>query len=177
MPPEDGEEEEAGNVSPEEQDMYDTVMVAALAQIYSDQTFPTVVEKLKSQKEEIGAGIGHTAAMILMSIKGAAEQQGKQIPDDVLFGAGQEVVAELIQVAIDAKLMDEAQTDDILQQAMLEGMKVFGQSEIDSGQVTPEMQAQAKADLAQVQAEQGGVPGQASAPQPKPAGIVAGGMQ
>jgi hypothetical protein len=169
--PEEGEEQ--SNASPEEQEQYDMVMTAALSMIYGDQSLPTVVEKLASDKEELGKAIGHTAAMILMSIKGGVERQGREVSGDILFNAGQEVVSELIEVAISSKLMDESQTDQILEQALTEGMRVFGEAELKSPNAA-QKQAAAKQEMAGMQ---GGQPQGAQPQGAQPQGIIAGVMQ
>ena len=93
----EGNEEDGANgganVSPEEQAIYDTVVKAALEMIYVDgNSFTQILDKIKGEMQGQGLafGIGHTAAMILRSITTGAQQQGKDVPEDILLPAGQD---------------------------------------------------------------------------------------
>lgn len=144
----EGMDSEQPNVSPEEQKVYDTVVTGALNQIYSDSGFPAVIQKLQNFKDRPAYAIGHTAAMILMSAKNSAQKSGKTIPDDVLFAAGQEVVGDLAKIAQGVGIIPPDQAESIIEPAFYEGMKVWGQSMQDKGEITPEMQQGAKDELA-----------------------------
>lgn len=144
----DGVDSEQPNVSPDEQKMYDTVVTGALNQVYSDSGFPAVIQKLQNFKDRPAYAIGHTAAMILMTVKNSATKGGKTIPDDILFAAGQEVVGDITKIAQGVGIITPEQAQTIGEPAFYEGMKVWGQSMQDKGEITPEMQQQAKDDLA-----------------------------
>ncbi len=175
-PTQSGVDSEQPNVSPDEQKIYDTVVTGALNFLYSDAGFPSTIQKLGSFKDRPAFGIGHTAAMVLMSVKKSATQGGKTIPDDILFAAGQEVVGDLVEIARGIGIITAEQSQTIGEEAFYEGMKVWGQNMQDKGEITPEMQQQAKADLeasGHKLPEQGAQPPQAAAPQQTPpTGIV-----
>jgi hypothetical protein len=145
------------NVSPEEQAIYETVVIAAQAMIYGKGTRDAIVQKLKLEANRPEVGIGHTAAMIAMSIRGGAQKEGKDIPDDVLFAAGQEIVADLVEVAIAAGIVKEADKEEVFKKSVFEGLRTFGESEKMQGQITPQVQQEARGALqdqvAQAQAE------------------------
>lgn len=146
----------SSNVSPEEQKQYDIVMTAARGILFGEATFKTVMDKLSGGKDEMGKTIGHTAAMVITSIKGGIEKQGRSVPEDILFHAGEEVVSDLIEMAVAAKLMQESEAEAVTKQALFEGLKVFGEGEIAKG-VAPERRASAQQEVAQVDAQSKGL--------------------
>lgn len=150
MEQQEGSEEDSPNVSPDEQAAYDTVVKAALSMIYvEDGSFSAIVEKIKGEADKNGLayGIGHTAAMILRSITEGAKQQGREVPEDVLLPAGQEVVAELVEVAVKAGLAPEADQEKLFSEAVMNGVQEYGKAAMNAGEVTPDQQAQAKSDF------------------------------
>jgi hypothetical protein len=138
------------NVTKEEQDQYDTVVTLALNMMYSRGGTATIIMKLGSGQHNISQTIGHTAAMIMLSVKRTIEtkKKGAQVADDILFHAGQEVLADLVTIAIGSGLMQEAQREDVSKAAALEGMKEIGRSMIDNHQITGDVQNEAQSDLA-----------------------------
>lgn len=144
----DDGEEESPNVTPEEQRLYDTVVLAAQSLIYADVSRKMVVQKLRDEGRENPAfAIGHTAAMLMLSIRGNAEDQGVEIPDDILLAAGQEIVADLLDIAQAARLVTKADRDKVYEQAVLEGVRAFGEDELRNKRITPELQSKAKAQM------------------------------
>lgn len=163
------------NVSPQEQKQYDAVMLQARGMIYGDPKKPdnligfrTILEKLGSGKKDIGVTIGHTAAMIIRSIQTGIQQQGKKVPGDILFHAGMEVVAELIEIAEAANIMSKSQEAKVKKQALFEGMRVFGIVQKTPPPQQPQQPQQPQA--AQAQPLQ-------PAQSPQPQGIVGAAMQ
>jgi hypothetical protein len=138
------------NVTPQEQKQYDLVMRQARGILFgteeSDQSFRIVLEKLAQGSKDMGTTIGHTAAMVMLSVKRGIESKGRAIPGDVLFHAGDEVVDDLIEIAVAGKMMQESQAEEVKKQAVFEALRIAGQSEIDAG-LTPEKQAAAKAEV------------------------------
>ena len=143
-------QEEAPNVSPEEQAAYDTVMEAALSMIYvQDGSFEQILQKIQGEAEGDGLayGIGHTAAMILRSIQGSAQQAGRAIPEDVLLPAGEEIVAELVNICVQAGLAKPEEQENLVAEAMMNGVQEFGKAAQQAGEITPEQQAEAKTEF------------------------------
>jgi hypothetical protein len=139
--------EEQPNVSPEEQKTYDATMTAALNLIYSKEGFPTTIRKLADFKDDIPKGVGHTAAMVLISVLQSVEDKGKTIPDDILFAAGQEIVSDLLRICEGSNLIDVGTAESLAEKSFYEGMKVFGQWMNDQGRITPDVKDQAKQAL------------------------------
>ncbi len=179
-PDQGGKDSEIGdspNVSPDEQKMYDSLVTACLNQIFGDDSFHIVVKKLQGAQQNISGAIGHTGAMILMSVKGSLEKQGKTVPDDVLYAASEEVVTALMQIAIGAKLMSEQQEKAVGEAAMYEGMRVWGDNMQKTKGITADVQGAAQQDLADAGVETkepAGAPaqGDAQAGPPQGGGIV-----
>jgi hypothetical protein len=169
-------------VSPEEQKMYDTFTVACLSQMYDPDAAKMIVEKLKNEgPDHLPFAIGHTAAMIALSVVRAAKQQGQDIPNDIVLEGGKEVVAELINIAERAKLVTFKDDDERAKYAravMFEAVKAFGDGMLKSGTATPEEQAQYKQDYASMRQEAyGDQPPEQQQQPPQGGGIINGAMQ
>lgn len=166
------------NVSPEEQKQYDTVFAAALDAIYDKDRITVILHKLLSGSEKPGESIGHTAAMIMTSLKGAVQEKNGQISDDIMFAVGQDVIGELCQIAVASKLIKESEINNVANTAMFEGMRTWGEQMEQNGELTEDMQSIAKQDLAdhgitmnQQQGQQQ-APAPEQQPQPPQGGIV-----
>jgi hypothetical protein len=147
-------------VDPQEQALYDKVMQAALTQLYGDDTtHQGIVTALKGDPKNLAQTVGHIAAMMLRSIVGNAKKSGVEIPEDVVFNAGLEVVAEIVTIAEAMKLVDEAGGQKLFQDAIMYGTKSYGEAMLNAGEVTPEMQQQAKQTIAQNAAAEKQKPG------------------
>ncbi|MGZ5581795.1 MAG: hypothetical protein ACXWG8_00325 [Usitatibacter sp.] len=149
--------DEQSNVTPEEQQQYDTVVVAALSFLYADGATKMVVQKLKDESQGPGGlakAIGHTCAMILISVKRALAQKGKQVPPDVMFGAGKEVIAEIITIAEKAGLAKQGD-EQLLKTSAFEAVKAYGDAELQSGELGPQQRQEAQQEMAQLK---GGAP-------------------
>lgn len=151
METQEGGEEASPNVTPEEQSMYDSLVNAALDMIYVDgNSFEQILSKIKNETQGQGLafGIGHTAAMILRSIVSGIKQQGKEVPEDILLPAGQEVVAELVEVCVRAGLAKPSDEEQLNAEAMMNGVQEYGKAAQASGEIDPATQEQAKQEFA-----------------------------
>jgi hypothetical protein len=113
--------------TPEQQQQYDAVMLAARGIIYSDQGAPMVLQKLAGGRDNLGETIGHTAAMILSSVKGGIENKGRQVPNEILFHADQELVADLVEIADASNMLDGADKKKVSNEAFLNSAKTFSE--------------------------------------------------
>lgn len=159
------------NVTPEEQAQYDTVVVAGLSFLYNDTGgAKAAVQKLKSEVEGGGTlarAIGHTVAMILISVNRAVKKKGGEVPKDVMFAAGQEVLAALIELAEEAGLTKGEDPDKLLKNSAFEAVQFYGNSMLQTGELTDQDRAEAQAEVQQIKKQQ------PAAPQPEKPGIVA----
>jgi hypothetical protein len=116
--------------NPQQQQMYDLVMVNARKVIYGtepndNQRFEVLVQKLKAAQGEVGDAIGQTAALILTNVSGALAKKGMTVPPEILYAAGRELVAELIVIAQSAKVIPPGKQTAIEQQALQAGLKAY----------------------------------------------------
>lgn len=99
MPPEQGAQQtEFGEpATPEEQQSYDQVVMAASQVLYSDQTNPRVLKMLEAGADNPAQAIADVATMVIVQLD---EQSGGTIPEVVIIPAAAEIaelVAELAQ--------------------------------------------------------------------------------
>lgn len=107
------------------QKQYDSVVMAALGILYGEMSRDMVLQKLEGGADNLPQVIGHTAAMVLKSVVEGIKQKGREVPREVIAGAGQEVVAEVMEIAIAAKLLPKEEAETVGKAAMAEARKVF----------------------------------------------------
>jgi antitoxin component of RelBE/YafQ-DinJ toxin-antitoxin module len=165
----DGEEP---NVTPEEQQQYDTIVYKAMEMLYSDDRIVPMLEKLKAGANNISKEIGHTAAMVMTSLVQTVAQSDQEIPEEILYNAGQEVVSQIVDIATAAGIVSEEQSQDVAEAALYEGLRIWGQNMGRDGQITDARAIEAKQSLTQAGIEQdiSKIPGRGQAEQPPPAG-------
>lgn len=168
----DNQADGESQVSPEEQDQYNKVMTIALAMLHGDQaSHANVVQRLKAaQGGNLAQELGHMAAMILKSAQGNAEQNGVTVASNVLYNAGLEVVAELVDIAKAMGLVkDDKEAEQLFKDGCFQAVKFFGEAMQKEGRITPDVQAAAKQTIQDQAAQEKGS-------QP-PSGIVSNAMQ
>jgi hypothetical protein len=133
-------DDETPNVSPEEQEVYDKLTVVCLDMVYGDQYRDSLIKVLIGGKADMVKTIGMLSANI---VKAALSAMGDEVdPEIVLQVAANELVPALAELAEMAKLTDNP--EQLTQDALFEGVKIFGEREIQEGKVTPETMAEAK---------------------------------
>lgn len=154
------------NVSPQEQAMYDVTMIAARKNIYGegkdDARFKMVLDRLSKGRNDLAANIGGIAAVTLSNIAGAAKKQGREVPGYILFHAGDELVDDLIEIALGAKLAKPDQRDELKKASMFEGLKLYGSTEQKG--LTPQAKAGYQDELQQLKGGAQPAPATPSAP-------------
>jgi hypothetical protein len=161
---------EESNVTPEEQHQYDTVVYKAMEMLYSDERMPALLEKLKAGAKNISKEIGHTAAMVLTSLEQTVAQNDQEIPEEILFNAGGEIVSQIVDIAVAAKIVSPEQEQDVAEAAFYEGLRIYGQNMGRDGKITDERALAAKEQMRQAGIEQdsSGVPGHGPEAAPAP---------
>ncbi len=96
--PEQGGGEEQPNVTPEEQAQYDQFVDNALSAIYDEKSLPQIIENLKGDGNPVD-GLANTAVGVVVRVQDSAEQAGQEIPPDVVFNAGSEILEDLANLA------------------------------------------------------------------------------
>lgn len=146
--------EDAVAATPEEQRAYDDLMDKALQLIYSDQTFPRVLETLQAGAGvDISDAIADAGASIMKRLVDSAAKAGATIPEEVKLPVGAEIVEELAGLATKAGI---AEADEkMVQTAFLKAVDRYRRMQQGEGQtsVDPNM---AQADMAALQQVNGG---------------------
>lgn len=147
-------DEEESNVTPEEQKQYDTVVGKAMELLYDEERLGYLVDKLKGGAKNISKEIGHSAAMTLSTIDQTVKEQGQQIPEEILFNAGEEIVSQIVDIAVAAGIVSPEQEQDVAEAALYEGLRVWGQNMGRDGKITPERSSEAQEALSMAQIQQ-----------------------
>jgi len=166
-------DDEEPNVTPEEQKQYDTVVGKAMELLYADERLPVLVKKLRDGADNISAEIGHSAAMTLTTIARTVENQGQEIPEEILYSAGQEIVSQVTDIAEAAGIISPEQSQAVAEAALYEGLRLWGEMMTRDGKLTDERQMEAQDALKQAGIEQKAPAGKqppAGAGQPPQAG-------
>ena len=116
------------------QRQYDIVMLQVRGMIFSEFGIKAVVEQIQSAEGGPAKGIGYTAAMLMKSVSGALKKKGKKVSPEILKGAFAETVADLVEVAVAAKVIGEKDKQAVGRQALAEGAKVFKEASQPAGQ-------------------------------------------
>lgn len=128
-----------GEASPEEQAQYDTVMQLALKMLHSKQTRDAVFAQLKGGADDIGPAIGEMAYQIFSVIDQTMQKKGAPLSDAVRMEAAEDIIAELVQMAVLAKLVpdDEEAIGVVMTQAIDVAASRYGNDARESGAVDP----------------------------------------
>jgi hypothetical protein len=100
LPGQEDEAEEQPNVSPEEQQEYDTFVQNAMEIMYTSEgkVQDEVMSRLSTGNKPIDT-LAQTTVWLVMLIEQDAKRNGMQISNDVLIHAGREVMEQLIEIA------------------------------------------------------------------------------
>lgn len=147
------------NVSPEEQKQYASVVEAGRSLYLAKTAQDALLQKLRAGGyQNIGKSIGHTVAMIALSVLRAAKSQGSVLELDMLEQAAREWLAELIEIAEAAKLSWPKNRDQIINQAYAVALPAFGNGMKDAGLITPQDRQMAQAHLKELLPQTQGEP-------------------
>lgn len=138
--------DDEGNELPtqEEQMDYDLLVVRARKMMYGKGR--ESILKLLGSSETPSQGMGHAGAMIIKTMVQSAKEQGHVISTDAAIAAGEEIIEDLNELAKANNIYQyESQEEEIseMQDAMLWGVKFYGDGELKNGEITPELQQQA----------------------------------
>jgi len=140
--------EQEANVSPEEQEMYDTVVNNAVNFITGEESSQTVLNILNNKSVPAEQNVGKVVAQITKAMQRSAEAANTEIPGDVLFHAGAEITEYVVDLAVDAGIVDPDEAEDIVQKGFMTAVDMFGQESLNDGTITPEKMEKAKVDMA-----------------------------
>lgn len=140
--PEEAAEDQGGpeeSATPEEQAQYDDLMGTLFGLIHGEKTRSKVLDRLKAGKDNIGQSVGEMSMTLFEGVESNIEKQGGTIPDSVKMEVGEDLVAELVQMAVLAKLVPDE--DEAIGQTMNAAIDVFasayGNARREAGKVDP----------------------------------------
>lgn len=84
--------------TPEEQQFYDTFMNKAIEFIHGPKSSRAVLKHLNQKDMSVPEAVGRTTAMIAKNIVQSAKIAEVKVSPDAIFGAGQEIVEELLEL-------------------------------------------------------------------------------
>ncbi len=122
---------------PKQQKMFDMVMANVRGMIFNDAGIKGVLDKIQSAEKGPVQGVAHTAAMLVKSVDGGIKQQGKMVPQPVLFGALRGAVGDLTEVAAAANIIPEEEKPKVAQAALPEAAQYLKQPQPAQGQQPP----------------------------------------
>lgn len=115
----------------EEQQLYDKFVTRAIAFIHGKETEGSVLQMLNQKDAPVHENVGRAAAKIVQMVQQSAESAGQKLPDSVVYGAGQEIVADLLETGTEAKIfpldVDSKEYDQALELSFLEAVKAYGE--------------------------------------------------
>lgn len=109
---------EGGEPSPEQQQMYDRIVMAGI-KVLNEMT-DKIVQLLEQQADNLPKGVADTTIMI---IKQLDEKAGGKVPRDVLFHAALEILENIVEFALQAGIGEvNKQTQNKAAQQLLIGL-------------------------------------------------------
>lgn len=124
-------EAESETPSAEEQQLYDKFVTRAIAFIHGEQTEGAVLDMLNQKDAPVHVNVGKAAAKIVQMVQQSAVSSGANLSRDLLEQAGSEVVTDLMETGVAAKIfpleVDSKEYDQALEMSLLEGFKAYGE--------------------------------------------------
>jgi hypothetical protein len=158
------------NASEEEQMQYDLLTVRARKMIFGRKK--NEVLKLLGAADSPAESMGRTGALLLKGLIDAAASKGMKINSDVGTEAGAEIVEDLNELGKSAGVFtydDKESEVKEVEDALLWGVKFYGEAMQSGKQLTPELQKEAQVLTVEGLAEE-----QGQSPQKKPNAIADG---
>lgn len=119
----------------DEQKMYDALVEPMLGIVHGEKTAQKMVDALKS-----GLSIADLTYQVGMVVVGEIEKQGKRVPDDILQMAAEDVVEDLVEIAVSIGIVPDDQ--EAIEQAYIDGLMgaidKYGAKARQEGKITAE---------------------------------------
>lgn len=130
-------------VTPEEQEFYDNFMNKAVEFIHGPKSSRAVLQHMNQKDLSVPEAVGRTTAMIAKQIVESAKIAGAKVNPDAVFGAGQEIVEELLELGSRAGIFpiewprDDAEEltpeqQQMAQEAFAHAAEAYGQGLLQS---------------------------------------------
>jgi len=141
------DQEQGEQATPQEQAQYDDIVTGGMAILYQTPDMASnVAKRLRDESKDKGIAnaIGQLTGTLMFSTVGGLKQKGA-IPDpDTVLEAGVNVLAEVVDFALAARLVTNEQYDKVTEEASYEATRFYGQKELESGGISPETQKEAQ---------------------------------
>lgn len=126
------QEEQAPNVSPEEQQQYDAFINNAMEIMYTPEgkAQPEILKRLSTGNKPIDT-LAQTVVWLTMLVEQDAERNGMHIEDDVLFHASTEILEQLVELAEAAGLHTFKEAE--MQGAWYSALDMYREANSDEG--------------------------------------------
>lgn len=122
------------NVSPEEQQQYEQFVGQALNLIYDDKGMQAVTQRLKGTGDPMD-DLAQTAVMVVTRVQESAREAGQDIPGDVLFHGGVEIIEDLANLAEKAGI--HSFSEDELEGATYRALDLYRETATQAGLIDP----------------------------------------
>jgi len=165
--PQSENEDGSVNATEQEQMQYDMLTIRARKMMFG-KAKDNILEMLGSSESPAKA-IGQAGAMLMKSLLQASKQKGMHIANDVAIEAGTEIADDLNELGKSAgvfKYDDQESENAEMEDAMLWGVKYFGEGMVADGEITPEMMQSAQEQVAAGIESEGGPKAPARKPNP-----------
>jgi len=168
--PIEAETNENGEEIPTEDEQLDYDLLTVRAQKIMFGSGRENILTMLGSSESPAKGLGKTASMLVKSLMESAKQSGRKIDGNTAIHAGAEIVEDLSALAKSAGVFEYDSPEEEKKQmedAMLWGVKFYGDGMVASGEITPEFQSLAKKQMEEGLEKEG-----AMAPKPKEDGVA-----
>lgn len=168
----------------EEQMDYDLLVVRARKMIFGKGREDILT--MMGASESPAQAMGQAGALLIKAMLQSAKDQGREIEGDVAINAAPEIVEDLNELGKANGVFTYDTPEDEEQEladAMLWGVKYYGDGMVKGGEISPEMQKMAQQQVQEGLASEGAEPGPQKTPiaagveqAVAPGGMVAGAM-
>lgn len=141
-----------GGITEDEQQMYDLMVGEAKGIIFGKDTMGRIVQALK-QISDPAESIAVTTANVMLRVLSGIKKRGGNIPIDIIYAAGQEVFADVAELATKAGIHDFGKDDQGFNTAFIRAVdrfrvKATESKLLDKAEVDEEMRKMIEADRA-----------------------------
>lgn len=147
--PEPETDDEGNELATEEEQLdYDLLTVRARKMMFGKGK--EKILKMLGTSESPAHGIGKVGSMLIKSLMESSKQAGREIGGDVAINAAAEIVNDLNDLGKANNIFKYDSPEDEekeLADAMLYGVKFYGDGMLAAGEITPEMQKIAKQEV------------------------------
>jgi len=149
-------QEEGSNVTPEEQQEYNSFVSNGMKVLYDPKALPQIIESIRNDDGESDGnpveGLANALVMLVMRVEDSALEQGQKISGDVLLHGGTELLEQMADLAQQAGVHDFDESE--IETALYLALDTYRVTRQQQGKLPED---ELKADMQQlVQADQAG---------------------